>query len=359
MFDQERYKRKPPEKILQRREFLKGLTILGGLALLSYFLPACLRKDEPTTESTIPTKPAKEDIMTSTVSLVRTDNRMEGVRKVVALLGSNPVKGKAVVLKPNFNSADLTPGSTHNDTLRSLVLTLKEMGASRITLAERSGPGDTTRRVMEKKGIFELSEELGFDIVNLQEMEPDGWVHVKPEDSHWRDGFRFPRVYLEAESIVQTCCLKTHAFGGHFTLSLKNSVGMVPGGAPYMDELHSSTYQRHLIAEINTAYSPDLVVLDGVEAFVDGGPARGTRVDANVMLAGSDRVAIDAVGVAILRLLGTNPRVSQGSIFEQDQIARAAELGLGVSSPEQIKLITDDPESEEFAAKVREILLKD
>jgi uncharacterized protein (DUF362 family) len=102
-----------------------------------------------------------------------------------------------------------------------------------------------------------------------------------------------------------------------------------------------------------------LVVLDGVEAFVDGGPDRGTKVEAKVMLAGTDRVAIDAVGVAILRLLGTTPEVSRGSIFEQDQIARAAELGLGVSSAKQIQLITRDAESESFAARVTDVLARD
>jgi uncharacterized protein (DUF362 family) len=113
-----------------------------------------------------------------------------------------------------------------------------------------------------------------------------------------------------------------------------------------------------MIAEINTAYSPDLVVLDGVEAFVDGGPHRGTRVGAKVMLAGTDRVAIDAVGVAVLRLLGTTPEVSRGLIFEQEQIARAAELGLGVSSAKQIKLVTGDDDSEAFAVQVRDILAR-
>ena len=297
--------------------------------------------------------------MVSQISLVCTKNRLEGVPRAIALLQSNPVRGKTVALKPNFNTADPTPASTHNDTLRALVLALKEMGATQITLAERSGPGDTTHQVMEKKGIFDLAQELGFDIVNLQELGPDGWVHQNPKDSHWPQGFHFPRVYREAESIVQTCCLKTHAFGGHFTLSLKNSVGMVPrDGYPYMRELHTSPYQRQMIAEINTAYSPDLVVLDGVEAFVDGGPARGTLVEAGVILAGRDRVAIDAVGVAILRLLGTTPTVSGGPVFAQDQIARAVELGLGVRSPEQIELVTDDAESQAFADKVRDILLK-
>ncbi|MDH4067587.1 MAG: DUF362 domain-containing protein [Dehalococcoidia bacterium] len=294
------------------------------------------------------------------VALVCTKDRGKGVRQVIDLLGLKSFEGKRVVLKPNFNTADPAPGSTHNTTLRSLILSLQQMGARQITLAERSGPGDSTRAIMEKKGIFRLAEELGFSVVNLEEVGPVGWSKIEAKDSHWSQGFHFPRIYLEAESIVQTCCLKTHAYGGHFTLSLKNSVGLVPlKGYTYMNELHSSPYQRQMIAEINTAYSPDLVVLDGVEAFIAGGPDRGTKVEAKVMLAGTDRVAIDAVGVAILRLLGTTPEVSGGAIFEQEQIARAAELGLGVSSANQIQLITGDAESEAFAAQVREILAQD
>jgi len=296
------------------------------------------------------------------ISVVRTTDRTEGTRKAIELLDINPVKGKSVVLKPNFNTADPAPGSTHSDTLSSLILTLQDMGAGKITLAERSGPGDTTHHIMETKGILHMAKELGFDIVDLQAMDRDGWVLVKPEDSHWEEGFLFPKIYKEAESIVQTCCLKTHQFGGHFTLSLKCSVGMVPPGLrggdyPYMNELHSSPHQRKMIAEINTAYSPDLIVLDGVEAFVDGGPHVGRRVNANVIIAGTDRVAIDAVGVSILRMLGTTPEVSQGTVFQQEQIARAAELGLGVQSPEDIELVTGDDESKELAGKIKGILL--
>jgi uncharacterized protein (DUF362 family) len=302
----------------------------------------------------------RERVDMTNVALVSTKDRGGGVRRAIDLLGLKSFQGKSVVLKPNFNTADPAPGSTHNDTLHSLVLSLQQMGAKQITLAERSGPGDSTRKVMENKGTFRLAEKLGFNIVNLEELGPEGWSKIEPKQSHWSQGFHFARIYLEAESIVQTCCLKTHAYGGHFTLSLKNSVGLVPlKGYPYMGELHSSQYQRQMIAEINTAYSPDLVVMDGVEAFVDGGPDRGTRVEAGVMLAATDRVAIDAVGVAILRLLGTTHEVSRGAIFEQDQIARAAELGLGVSSAKEIQLVTGDAGSEAFAVKVRDILARD
>ena len=294
------------------------------------------------------------------VAFVKTNDRAAGVRKALALLEANPVKGKSIFLKPNFNSADPTPGSTHDDVLSTLVSALQEMGAGRLTVGDRSGMGDT-RKVMEKKDVFRMADELGFETVVLDELDADGWQEMHVEGEHWSRGFAVARPVIEADGVVQTCCLKTHRFGGHFTLSLKNSVGLVakqvPGeGYNYMSELHGSPHQRRMIAEINAAYQPDLIVLDGVEAYVKGGPARGKHVDAGVILAGTDRVAIDAVGVALLRHFGTTPAVSHGTIFEQEQIARAVEMGLGVSDPSQIELITDDPESAAYAEQIREIL---
>jgi uncharacterized protein (DUF362 family) len=60
--------------------------------------------------------------------------------------------------------------------------------------------------------------------------------------------------------------------------------------------------------------------------------------------------------VAILRYFGTTPEVSRGPIFAQEQIARAVELGLGVGSPEEIALVTGDPDSRAFAAEIEESL---
>ena len=102
-----------------------------------------------------------------------------------------------------------------------------------------------------------------------------------PKKSHWANGFRIARPILDAECLVSTCCLKTHQYGGIFTLSLKLHVGVVPTsrhGYTYMQELHGSRHQRKMIAEINEPFKPSLVVLDGIDAFVDGGPATGKRV---------------------------------------------------------------------------------
>ena len=291
------------------------------------------------------------------VSLVRSTNRAVGVSKSIALLQPNGIYGKNVLVKPNFNTADPTPGSTHNDTLKQLVLEIQKMGARSVTIGERSY--HLTEKVMRDKGVDRLAEELGVPIINFDQLPPEDWVHVHPEFSHWEDGFRVARPILEAECIVSTACVKTHRHGGVFTMSLKLSVGVLPlRGYPYMDELHSSQNQRKMIAELNQVYHPALVVLDGVEAFVDGGPDKGLRKAGNVMVAGIDRVAVDAVGVAILKELGSNPDIMDSRIFDQEQIARAAEIGVGISSPEQIELVTGDPDSEEYAERLRLILAK-
>jgi uncharacterized protein (DUF362 family) len=218
-----------------------------------------------------------------------------------------------------------------------------------------------TRAVLTQTGVYSLGDELGFDTVVFDEMDEEEWIIKQSGDFHWQSGIAVPKMLLDSECVVQTCNLKTHGYGGHFTLSLKNSVGFVArsvreGAHNYMSELHGSPFQRHMIAETNTIYKPALIVMDGVDAFVDGGPAAGTLAKPSVVLAGKDPVAIDAVGVAILRLFGTTPQVSEGKVFELEQIARAVELGLGIDAPERIRIVTGDAESEAYANLISQYL---
>ena len=295
----------------------------------------------------------------STVSLVHTEDRKTGVSRSIQKLGINPAKNKDVLIKPNFNTADVTPGSTHNDTLAALVDELWKMGAKSISLGERSYP--PTKSVMEDKRVLPLLKKLDVKVIDFDDLDKKDWVKVDARDSHWKDGFRVARPILESECLVSTCCLKTHQYGGVFTMSLKLHVGVVPTsrhGYTYMSELHSSPHQRRMIAEINAPFKPHLVVLDGIDAFVDEGPMTGKRAKGNVFLASTDRVAIDAVGVAVLKHLGSNNAIMKPKIFEQEQIARAVELGLGASSPAEIDLALADDQSRDYRDTIDAILQK-
>jgi uncharacterized protein (DUF362 family) len=291
------------------------------------------------------------------VALVKTLDRDKGIQAAMRLLEFPSPQGKKVLVKPNFNTADSTPGSTHNDTLRRLVLEMKDRGATAITVGERSGP-PATRSVIEAKGIPALAEELGFDVINFEDLPPEGWVHCNPPGNHWQDGFLVARPITEAEYLLWTCCLKTHGSGGIFSMSIKLAVGAT--NKSLMRELHGArqTHMRRMIAEIHQAFRPHLIVMDGVDVFVDGGPSRGKLVQAGVIVAGTDRVAVDAVGLAILKHLGSNDVIMSTRIFEQEQIQRAVELGLGVSGPDQIELVTGDPESRAFTDLLQPILAR-
>ncbi|MFX1510824.1 MAG: DUF362 domain-containing protein [Promethearchaeota archaeon] len=294
--------------------------------------------------------------MSSEIYIVKGDKRSEAISQLLEKIGLEQFAKKEVALKANYNSADPFPAQTHPETLNFLIKELQKAGTNTITMGERSGMGDT-KKVLEDSGIIELTKKLRIKLQILNDLPLSGWLHCDVEGSHWNRGFLFARLFLDADLIVQTCCLKTHMFGGHFTLSLKNSVGMVArynpqDGYDYMGELHGSPHQREMIAEINTAYDPAFILMDGTTVFVKGGPAIGDEVSPNIFLAGKDRLAIDAVGVALLRHYGTTSEVERNSIFELAQLARAAELGLGVSSLRDIKLIPLDDHSEQLSEKI-------
>jgi uncharacterized protein (DUF362 family) len=322
---------------MHRRDFVR--TTAAGIALLPMLGPDGVRWG-PTLKK-------------SRVALVRTADRKRGVAEVLQLLNPTGIAGKRVVVKPNFNSADDAPASTHADTLSRLVTELHERDAQSVTVGESSGPPQT-RGVMEQKGVFDLARDFRFDVANFEEIPETDWVPFGPQGTHWPEGFFLPRLVVDSEFLVSTCCLKTHGFGGVFTMSLKLSVGLTP--KRIRRTMHRSPDMRRMIAELNAGYRPNLIVLDGVTAFTDGGPSQGDLKQANVMIAGDDRVAVDAVGLAVLKELGANQAIMGKKIFEQEQIARAVELGLGVSGPGEIELVTGDDDSRSYAGRVEQVL---
>ncbi len=274
------------------------------------------------------------------VVLVRTEDRVEGIRRALDLLEADPVRGKALFVKPNFNSADAFPGSTHPDTLLTLGQALQEMGAGHLTVGDRSGMGNT-RAVMQGKGVFAMADELGWSTLVFDELGSEDWSLLQPNSSHWRYGFALPRPVLAADGIVQTCCLKTHRFGGQFTLSLKNSVGLaarwVPGqGYDYMSELHASPNQRRMIAEINTAYQPELIVMDAMQAFIDGGPGPGHASRPGRDPGGNRSGCVGRCGCGHPALVRHHARSGWGADLRSGADRPGGEAGAGRVGPSEI-----------------------
>src|SRR5207245_5612415 len=87
----------------------------------------------------------------------------------------------------------------------------------------------------------------------------------------------------------------------------------------------------------------------------------GMQVRAVIMLISGDRIALDAVAVAVIRTFGAWPQVTEQAVWEQRQIKRAIELGLGAQGPSHIELVTQslagpDASFERLVATIREDL---
>lgn len=328
---------------ITRREFNR-LSAMAGLALVERVHAA-------------------EETRKAAVAIVKTANRQSGIPKAVELLGETSFKEKDVYLKCSYNSPDAYPATTHPNALSTTVELLKAKGTRKITLVERSGMG-VSREVLKKLGTLDLVRDLGIAFMPLEELESGEWQKVDLPGSHWKNGIEAPNFLIEKGCVIQVCNLKTHRFGGQFSASLKNSIGLIAKHSQktsnnYMKELHSSPHQCSMIAEVNQIYAPDLIIMDAVQCFVSGGPESGELADSGIIAASRDRVALDAVGLAILRYFSSRRSQGRESIFGQEQIKRAAELGLGAQSAKEIHLLADDAASSALAAKLKNLLDED
>lgn len=124
-------------------------------------------------------------------------------------------------------------------------------------------------------------------------------------------------------------------------MALKNTNGAILNDdRPLMHRAADDRFRR-MVAELNLARPPDFVILDGQKAMVSGGPSSGRVKEANLLIATKDPVVADAVGLAVLKHLGTTECIENISVWDQPLLKRAIQLGLGARSSEEIDLVSD------------------
>jgi len=304
-----------------------------------------------------------QDTPRSSLALARNPDRGTALREALDLLGDIHYGGKDIYLKANFTSADPFPATTHPETLRLVAGLLRERHCGKLVLVERSSMG-STRDVWEALGIPSLARELGIELLALDELGADHWRKEPLPDSNWKAGVEVPKFLDRECCLIQICNLKTHRFGAVFSASLKNSVGLVAkyglleAGYNYMKELHDSPRQGAMIADLNLVYEPRLIVMDAMQVFINGGPETGDLAAPEVVLASADRAAIDAAGVALLRLhaTGIGQPLAWRTVYELEQLKRAVALDLGAASGAEIRFLTANIRNNRLATQMDAIL---
>jgi uncharacterized protein (DUF362 family) len=271
------------------------------------------------------------------VGLSRNMDIMESVRTAVDLAGGLGIKeGVTVLIRPNANTSDPAPGSTNPEVLRGAIREVKRYKPGKIIVAEKSMTTLDTEKVLKKLGLWQVAEEERVDeILTFDHMKR--W-HVKPDGaSSWPVGFFVPEFLASIDYMIALPVIKTH-WTATFTMGLKSQISItedrdrrqLPHGQR-MDVLFGN-----MIAESNLVYKPDFYISDATKCFVTEGPNRGTLREPGIVLASPDVIANDATGLALLKTLGTIPKIQENSVWAQPQIKRAVELGLGVKNIEEI-----------------------
>jgi len=239
-------------------------------------------------------------------------------------------KNDSVLLKPNYVFPSPPPCSTSIDFLLAVIKHCFKSGASKVVVGESSAWLLSTQNVMQKLNAINPIKKTGAELVFF---EQEKWVKSNVGSLA---NIKFPEAIFKHDKIIFLPNMKTHRLA-RFTLSLKLAYGLISNRYRAM-QLHFLNLERK-IAEVNRAIAPDLIIMDGRKCFVTGGPDHGDVKEPNLILASGDRIAIDVEAIKILKSYNANNLLVYDDSFKYEQIKRAVELGLGVKSQEEIKVL--------------------
>lgn len=273
------------------------------------------------------------------------------VNEAVSLIGGFErlkIKGRTVLVKPNVVSGETHPSTTNPEVVGAVVKILYERGAKKVYVGDMSAMMTlSTSRNMRKSGITKAAQEAGAELVQFEDYD---WYEVPLRGAKYIKNAHVTEWIYRVDLIINLPVIKTHR-SATYTISLKNFIGCTHlKQRPYfVDEAH----WEELISEFNAAYAPELNIVDGTVSMIEGGPWKGTPAKTNLIIASGDRVAADIVGLGVIKSFGKWPMVTGKGVWDQKQIKRAVELGVG-RSKEGIRLLTSKGD-EGFRELMREV----
>jgi len=226
-----------------------------------------------------------------------------------------------IVLKPNYVEPMMpdTGVTTDPRVIEGVIAWLQDLGATDITVAESTWQRSRTQRAFEMVGLPELAKRRGVKLLNLYD---DEHVEVTIPNALSLKEVLLPRTVLEADCLVSLPKLKCHCMA-YVTLGIKNLMGAV---FPEKDLMHRDLDER--LRDLATVLRARLTVIDGLIG-AERHENAGTPVQTNVIIAGADPVATDAVGAMVMQIDPT--RVAH--------LRLCAEAGLGQHRPDHITLL--------------------
>lgn len=244
-----------------------------------------------------------------------------------------PVRGKTVLLKPNFVGADPRGViNTHPAVVAAARESFLRLGASKVLVGDGPALERDTEAILESTRLRDYVERLPQTFVDLNTDEVQR-VRLRTRASALKELY-FPQTVLQADFVVSIPKMKTHHWAG-VTLSLKNMFGIVPGncyGWP-KNILHWAGISRALL-DINSTVPPDFAIVDGIVGMEGNGPIQGASKTCGVLVLGDDPVAVDATCTRIMGLLPERVEylAHAATLLGHIQAKKISQIGESISS---------------------------
>ena len=239
------------------------------------------------------------------------------VEKVVRLAGGLPVKrGDTVLLKPNivqpphvamFNSSvaslDMTQAAiTDPRVVISVAKMCRDMGAYKVIIAERTA--SSIGNVFYECGYDNALAEINDPMIRVRNLVYERCIPMRSSLNLALESYAVPSRLGPTDVVISIAPLKTHMFAGT-TLTLKNFVGLVSG--EIYGNFKSAIPHGSLAEVICDLYSIVKKSTRNVFGIISGivggegvGPLLPAPVPMNMVIAGHDLVAVDAVGTVVM-----------------------------------------------------------
>ncbi len=226
---------------------------------------------------------------------------------------------KPILIKPNYiNSKHPSTGmTTDSRVIEGIVKFLRKRKIEKIIIGEGSGFGDTFQ-AFKVAGVDAVAERWGVKLVDLNK---DEFIEVNPPDPLSLGKVRVAKTALES-TIISVPKLKPHRIAT-VTLSLKNMMGALASKG----SMHKGRLSQN-IADLASVLRPSISVVDGIIAG-EGHETSGNPVEMNLVIAGTDPVAVDAVGAAVMDIPPTDVK----------HLLLAEKKGLGTCNLEEITVL--------------------
>ncbi len=252
------------------------------------------------------------------------DNLKKDIKEVVETIGgfSEFIKeGDRVLIKPNFNTADPFPASSDPEFISKVIKLVLAHNPKEVIVGDSSTFYQSTRKNMKKLGIFEFEKiDPRVKVIVFNEGK---WIKKEIKGGRYLKYVSVPETLDKVDKIIFLLCVKTH-FIAKFTGALKLGVGLMKPVERL--RLHAKNTEEK-IAEMNLVFRPDLIIMDGRKCFITKGPTKGEVREPKLILASTDRIAIDIEEVKIIKSYPGND-LEKIKVEDLLQIKKAKEINI-------------------------------